>query len=192
MPRAPFGEVLRLPGVALLLAVLFLVNFIGRSFTPILPLYVQELGVPVARLAVATGLLISLYSIAAAASAAYLGRASRARSPRALLVATLIGGAVTVLPTARHICQEFGRQLLGAISAASQITPALPPGAFVFSAEDSRELPRSRRCAGCRGFPSKARGCCIRNLVPRVASNLRKTRQRRVRRWHRTLRFSNS
>jgi MFS transporter, DHA1 family, multidrug resistance protein len=99
-PRSPFAEVLRLPGTALLLAVLFLVNFIGRSFTPILPLYIEGLGVPASRLALATGLLISLYSVAAALSAAWLGRVSRHRPPRALLVATLVGGAVTVLPMA--------------------------------------------------------------------------------------------
>jgi MFS family permease len=99
-PRSPFREVLRVPGTAPLLAVLFLVNFIGRSFTPILPLYIQGLGVPVSRLALATGLLISMYSVAAALSATYLGRVSGRRSPRALLVATLAGGAVTVLPMA--------------------------------------------------------------------------------------------
>jgi DHA1 family multidrug resistance protein-like MFS transporter len=112
-PRSPFGDVLRLPGVAALLAVLFLVNFIGRSFTPILPLYIQGLGVPVSRLAFGTGLLISLYSIAAALSAAALGRASRQRSPRALLVATLAGGAVTVLPMAA--VSSFGALLLLAV-----------------------------------------------------------------------------
>ena len=98
--RSPFLEVLRVPGVVSLLAVLFLVNFIGRSFTPILPLYIQGMGVPASRLAVATGLLISVYSIAAALSAAGLGRASRHLAPRALLVATLVGGALTVLPMA--------------------------------------------------------------------------------------------
>ena len=105
-PRSPFAEVLRLPGTAMLLAVLFLVNFIGRSFTPILPLYVEGLGVPASRVALATGLLISLYSVAAALSAAWLGRVSRHRSPRALLVATLVGGAVTVLPMA--VVHSFG------------------------------------------------------------------------------------
>jgi DHA1 family multidrug resistance protein-like MFS transporter len=112
-PSSPFAEVLRLPGAAGLLAVLFLVNFIGRSFTPILPLYIQGLGVPVSRLAVATGVLISLYSVAAAASAAGLGRISRQRSPRALLVATLVGGAVTVLPMAA--ASSFGGLLLLAV-----------------------------------------------------------------------------
>jgi len=111
--RSPFAEVLRLPGTALLLAVLFLVNFIGRSFTPILPSYIQGMGVPASRLALATGILISLYSAAAALSAAWLGRASRHRSPRALLVGTLVGGAATVLPMAA--VSSFGAMLALAV-----------------------------------------------------------------------------
>ncbi len=101
-PRAPgLVDVLRIPAVPSLLVVLFLVNFVGRSFTPILPLHLQELGVDRSRLAFATGMLVSVYSVAAAFSATMLGRAARTRSPRGLLVATLVGGALTVLPMAR-------------------------------------------------------------------------------------------
>jgi len=89
-----------LPGVMALLVVLFLVNFIGRSFTPILPLHLASLGLPEARLASATGLLISAYSLAAAASAWGLGRLSREHSPHGLLLATLVGGALIVAPMA--------------------------------------------------------------------------------------------
>jgi MFS transporter, DHA1 family, multidrug resistance protein len=95
-----FGTVTAVPGVMALLGVLFLVNFIGRSFTPILPLHLALLGLPPARLASATGLLISAYSIAAAGSATLLGRLSRRRSPHSLLVLTLVGGAAAVLPMA--------------------------------------------------------------------------------------------
>jgi DHA1 family multidrug resistance protein-like MFS transporter len=91
-----FRLVVGIPGVLTVLAVLFGVNFIGRSFTPILPLHLQNLGVPTARLASATGILISVYSIAAAISATVLGRASRSRSPRILLLLTLLGGAPIV------------------------------------------------------------------------------------------------
>jgi MFS family permease len=100
LPGVPFGEVLRMGQVPALLAVLFLVNFIGRSFTPILPLHLMGLGVPGGRVAFLTGILISVYSIAAALSAALVGRASGRRSPRALLLATLVAGALTVLPMA--------------------------------------------------------------------------------------------
>jgi DHA1 family multidrug resistance protein-like MFS transporter len=99
-PGPGFGAVVALPGVMALLCVLFLVNFIGRSFTPILPLHLASLGVSPARLASATGVLISAYSLAAAGSAWFLGRLSRTRSPRALLLATLAGGAVVVAPMA--------------------------------------------------------------------------------------------
>jgi DHA1 family multidrug resistance protein-like MFS transporter len=91
-----FRGVVALPGLVTLLVVLFGVNFVGRSFTPILPLHLQELGVSTARLASATGMLISVYSVAAAASATILGRVSRSRSPRRLLLLTLLGGAPVV------------------------------------------------------------------------------------------------
>jgi DHA1 family multidrug resistance protein-like MFS transporter len=94
------GGVLRLRGVPGLLVILFFVNFVGRSFTPILPLHLEQLGVPPLRLASATGLLISAYSIAAALSATFLGRASRRFEPRRLLAASLVAGALTVAPMA--------------------------------------------------------------------------------------------
>jgi MFS transporter, DHA1 family, multidrug resistance protein len=98
--RASMMDLLRLPRMTAMLAVLFLVNFVGRSFTPILPLHLQELGVDARSLASSTGLLISVYSIAAAVSATLLGRASRTRPPRQLLLLTLVAGALTVLPMA--------------------------------------------------------------------------------------------
>jgi YVTN family beta-propeller protein len=99
-PRAPFAAILGLAGVLPLLVVLFLVNFIGRSFTPILPMQLGRLGVAPAALASSTGLLISIYSICAAASALLLGRASRTWPPRTMLVVALTAGAATVLPLA--------------------------------------------------------------------------------------------
>ncbi len=96
-----FGGIVRQRGVLSLLVVLFLVNFVGRSFTPILPSHLQGLGVSTGRLAFFTGVLISIYSMAAALSAMLLGRASREYSPRGLLGISLLGGALTVLPMAR-------------------------------------------------------------------------------------------
>jgi DHA1 family multidrug resistance protein-like MFS transporter len=95
-----WSAVLGIPHVASLLAILFLVNFVGRSFTPILPLHLQSLGVGPDRLALATGALISAYSVAAAVSASALGRASRRWAPRALLIVSLVAGAAFVWPMA--------------------------------------------------------------------------------------------
>jgi DHA1 family multidrug resistance protein-like MFS transporter len=117
-----FGGLIGLPGVAALLVVLFLVNFIGRSFTPILPLHLGLLGVAPSRLASATGVLISAYSVAAAGSAWYVGRLSRTHSPRRLLLLTLVGGAAVVAPMA--LVPRFGHMLglavmLGLVSGGS-------------------------------------------------------------------------
>jgi DHA1 family multidrug resistance protein-like MFS transporter len=99
--RPPFLAIFHLPHVAGLLLVLFLVNFVGRSFTPILPLHLQSLGIPAERLAFSTGILISCYSVAAAISASMLGRASRRWAPRGLLIGSLLAGAMVVWPMGR-------------------------------------------------------------------------------------------
>lgn len=114
-PVAPFFQVLGVPFVAPLLVILFLVNFVGRSFTPVLPLHLGTLGVDPARLAGATGLMIALYSVAAAASAALLGRASRQQSPIGLLSTSLLAGAACLAPMA--IAPGFGSMLLLAVLA---------------------------------------------------------------------------
>jgi MFS transporter, DHA1 family, multidrug resistance protein len=138
-------DVLRQPEVPSLLVVLFLVNFIGRSFTPILPLHLAELGIGHPRLAFATGALISAYSVAAAISATALGRATRTRSAHGMLVATLVGGGLTVLPMARVPSYEWIlllAVLLGLVAGGSltlcytigglMVPPALRTTAFGF------------------------------------------------------------
>jgi len=104
-PAAPakslsFLGVLRLPGILSVLTVLFLVNFVGRSITPVLPAHLERLGVSVSRLASSTGLVISAYAVMAALSAAALGKATRERSPRRLLVGSVLAGALVLLPMA--------------------------------------------------------------------------------------------
>ena len=119
-----FGAVMAVPGLLTLLAVLFVVNFIGRSFTPILPLHLSDLGVPTGRLASATGILISVYSIAAAISATLLGRASRSRSPQRLLLATLLGGApiVAAMALAPSYQGFLGLAVLGGLVGGGTLT----------------------------------------------------------------------
>lgn len=97
---AGLGAVLRVPALGGLMLALFLINFVSRSFVPVLPLHLELLGVGGDRLARSTGLLISVYALAAAASATALGALSRTRSPRGLLALTLVAGALTVAPMA--------------------------------------------------------------------------------------------
>jgi MFS family permease len=87
------------PALALV-GVLFMVNFVGKSFTPILPLQLESLGVGHGRISSSAGILISAYSVAAATSAVLLGRASRALAPTLLLPGSLLAGGLALVPMA--------------------------------------------------------------------------------------------
>jgi len=99
--RIRFRDVVGRRGIPTLLAVFFLVSFVGRSFTPILPLHLALLGVDPGRLGMATGILVTAYSAAAALSATLSGSATRRFEPKRLLAWSLLAGAATVLPIAK-------------------------------------------------------------------------------------------
>lgn len=60
------GELIRTPGFGLLLAVVFGMQLVDRSFGPILPLYIADLGVSGGRLVIVSGALFSLLALVAA------------------------------------------------------------------------------------------------------------------------------
>jgi MFS family permease len=75
------------PGTFLgaLVFVVFFVNFASRSFTPILPAQLANFGVTHASLALNTGILISVYSVAAALSSFAFGRLAAKGDPARLI-----------------------------------------------------------------------------------------------------------
>lgn len=92
------------PGVAVpagfltaLVTLVFFVNFASRSFTPILPGQLEAFGVSRASLAFGTGVLISVYSIAAAASSFGFGRLAAQGDPIRLLALSLAGSAACAI-----------------------------------------------------------------------------------------------
>ena len=70
--------------------VVFFVNFASRSFTPILPAQLGSFGVAYSSLAMSTGILISVYSIAAAVSSFAFGRLAAAVDPVRLIGLSLL------------------------------------------------------------------------------------------------------
>jgi MFS transporter, DHA1 family, multidrug resistance protein len=112
-PALSLQGLLRMPSAAALLTLLFFANFVSRSFTPVLPLHLESLGVPTPRLASFTGVLISAYSVAAAFSAWAYGAMSRRHPPRTLLGLSLLGGCLSVAPMA--FVPSFGVFLLLAV-----------------------------------------------------------------------------
>lgn len=71
--------------LATLVFVVFFVNFASRSFTPILPAQLGSFGVAHSSLAFSTGILISVYSIAAAVSSFGFGRLAAVIDPVRLI-----------------------------------------------------------------------------------------------------------
>lgn len=84
-----------------LVTLVFFVNFASRSFTPILPGQLAAFGLPRTSLAFGTGLLISVYSIAAAASSFGFGRLAAKADPVRLLVWSLGGSLMAAVAMSR-------------------------------------------------------------------------------------------
>jgi MFS family permease len=72
--RVTFGSVLALENFVLLIGVVFGLQFVDRSFGPVLPLYVAELGMPLDQVPILSGILFSI-SAGAGAIGNHLARA---------------------------------------------------------------------------------------------------------------------
>jgi DHA1 family multidrug resistance protein-like MFS transporter len=127
--RAGLGELraaARLPGLLAVMAVLFLVQFVDRSFGPILPLYVEQLGAPPEAVASYSGTIISLAAVGTGISASLLGHLSSRLPARRLLLGTLIAGAALCLPLAlvRNPLQLLAVRVLLGLFAGGSLTLA--------------------------------------------------------------------
>ncbi len=96
----PLRMAIRLPGLLGVMIVLFLAQFVDRSFGPVLPLYVAALGTPPERVASYAGLIISLAAVGTGISASLLGHLAGRLPVRRLLLLTLVAGVVLCFPMA--------------------------------------------------------------------------------------------
>lgn len=95
--REVFTHLLRLPGFVLALFVIFGLQTVDRSFGPVLPLFVAQVGVDPQRVPIVSGILFSLGAVAAAVGSQLAPRLLRDRSARHIIVA---GTAVAALALA--------------------------------------------------------------------------------------------
>lgn len=100
-----FWELAARPGFLLALAVIFTLQTVDRSFSPILPLFVEQIGISGERIATVSGVLFSLTAVCAA-----LGHKAAARfiarwSARVLMtaIALIIAGALVAIMVAPSI-----------------------------------------------------------------------------------------
>jgi DHA1 family multidrug resistance protein-like MFS transporter len=106
--------------------ILFSVQMTDRTYAPILPLYLEELGTPETRVAIVSGTLFSLAALAEAFSAWLSGRlASKIPVPRLLITRLAMGVAVLgPMALARTSMTFFGLRILLALVAGGVLTLA--------------------------------------------------------------------
>jgi MFS family permease len=147
--NVPFRTLFTLPNFAAMLVAIFGINFIDRSFGPLLALYVHWLGAPSESTATMSGLIISTGAIAAAISANVVARWATPERVRRLLLLSMGAGALACLPIALATAWWqliIFRPLLGLLAGGS-LTMAFTLG--------SLSLPREGRAAAF-GFLSSA------------------------------------
>src|SRR5262245_11900761 len=133
--RSVFGELAATEGFLLTLAVIFTLQTVDRSFSPILPLFVEQLGVETPRVATVSGLLFSLIAACAALGHRTAARFMSRWSPRGIMttVAATTAVALAVIVavpslstlTAAIVVASFGIGV--AMTAAYSVAGALLP-----------------------------------------------------------------
>jgi MFS family permease len=95
------AELLRTPGFVMVFTVIMCLQLVDRSFGPILPLYVEALGLPSSQVALVSGLLFSVAAVFAAIGHHVAGPLLLKRTPRVLIAlssaSTALGLAVLVM-----------------------------------------------------------------------------------------------
>jgi MFS family permease len=92
-----FKSVLAFENFILLMAIVFGLQFVDRSFGPILPLYVAQLGTPIERVPLVAGLVFSIAAGAAAAGNHACDGLLRRFTPRLVIAGSAAAGAAAAL-----------------------------------------------------------------------------------------------
>jgi MFS family permease len=99
-----FTHLIAKPGFLLALFVIFGLQTVDRSFGPVLPLFVAQVGVGEARIPLVAGVLFSLGAVSAAAGSQLAPRLLKTRTPKSVIVfgtmtAAVALGAIVVAPS---------------------------------------------------------------------------------------------
>ncbi len=186
-----FRNVLAFENFILLMAVIFGLQFVDRSFGPVLPLYVAELGTPADRVPIVAGVIFSIAAGAGAVGHHVCGALLR-RAPARRVIAwsvavgaagavvyVLAGGIWMLLLATPLFGIAIGVATTAAYTAASSVMPATARGAGFGllddrvargpGAEPDRER-NARRHEHPRGVPARRRRA-DRTCIYRVAAD---------------------
>lgn len=132
-----FRDVLAFENFILLMAVVFGIQFVDKSFEPVLPLYVEQIGTAHRAVPLVTGIVLSIVACTGALGHHFCGRLLRRFPPRTVIAgATAIGGAgvalfavggfvAVLLVAAAFVGIGIGAAMTAAYTAAGA---AMPPG----------------------------------------------------------------
>lgn len=139
--RVTFRNVLAFENFIVLMGVVFGLQFIDRSFGPVLPLFVGELGTPVDRVPIVAGVLFSIAAGAGALGHHFCGRLLRRAPARRVIAGSVgigaVGASVYVLARGPWLLLigtpifgvAIGIATTAAYTAASSVMPASARGA---------------------------------------------------------------
>jgi DHA1 family multidrug resistance protein-like MFS transporter len=91
-----FTQLIRQPGFLLALFVIFGLQTVDRSFGPVLPLFVSQVGVDAQRISIVAGILFSLAALSAAAGSQLAPRLLRRQTARRVIVAGTLTAAAAL------------------------------------------------------------------------------------------------
>ncbi len=133
--RVRLLDVVRFPNFVLLMGVLLGLQFVDRSFGPILPLYLAGIGLAPGRVALATGILSSVLACTAAIGHHFCGRLLRRMTARGVVAggAALAAAAVAAMAVVPNVVvlgvafgvfgTAIGAALTAAYTAGGQVIP---------------------------------------------------------------------
>ena len=134
-----FRDVLAFENFILMMAVIFGLQFVDRSFGPVLPLYVEQIGVPHSQVAFVSGVLFSIMAATGALGHHVCGRLLKAFSTRTVITsAAATAAAAAALFSANGVwilCAAaalfgigVGAAMTASYSAAGAVIPPLAHG----------------------------------------------------------------
>jgi MFS family permease len=88
--KTPFASILAFENFLLVMVVLFGLQLVDRSFGPVLPLHLDQIGYPADRVPVVAGFLFSILALTAAVGNQLSSRLLKIHSPRAVIAATVL------------------------------------------------------------------------------------------------------
>jgi len=107
------SHLLRLPGFLLALLVIFGLQSVDRSFGPVLPLFVAQVGVDPVRVPLVSGILFSLGAVSAAFGSQLAPRLLVRRTAKSVIVTgTLIGAVALAIIVAAPVLWIFGAAIV--------------------------------------------------------------------------------